>query len=67
MYLVISVYTLSCFVVFVSRVKKLIEGSGKVVIGGQVEEGEKYVSPTVLTDCKATDPVMMEEVGPGSK
>lgn len=45
-----------------NRVKKLIEGSGKVVIGGQVEEGQKYISPTVLTDCKATDPIMMEEV-----
>lgn len=45
-----------------SRIKKLIDGSGKLAIGGEVDESQKYIAPTVLTDVKPTDPVMQEEV-----
>ncbi|XP_048727935.2 aldehyde dehydrogenase, dimeric NADP-preferring-like isoform X2 [Ostrea edulis] len=44
------------------RIKKLIDGSGKLAIGGEVDESQKYIAPTVLTDVKPTDPVMQEEV-----
>lgn len=44
------------------RIKKLIDGSGKVALGGEVDEEQKYISPTILTDVKATDPVMQEEI-----
>jgi hypothetical protein len=47
---------------FFSRLKKLIDGSGKLAIGGEIDESQKYISPTVLTDVKPTDPVMQEEV-----
>ncbi|XP_070204918.1 aldehyde dehydrogenase family 3 member B1-like isoform X2 [Littorina saxatilis] len=43
------------------RVKKLMEGA-TVAVGGEVDEGEKYIAPTVLRDCKLTDIVMQEEV-----
>ncbi|XP_061182881.1 aldehyde dehydrogenase family 3 member B1-like isoform X2 [Saccostrea echinata] len=44
------------------RIKKLIDGSGKVALGGEVDEEQKYIAPTILTDVKETDPVMQEEV-----
>jgi aldehyde dehydrogenase (NAD+) len=37
-------------------------GQGKIAIGGKVSEKEKYISPTLLIDVKATDPVMQEEI-----
>ena len=43
------------------RVCKLMEG-GNIVIGGDVDESERYIAPTVLRDCKLTDTVMQEEV-----
>ncbi|XP_078331765.1 aldehyde dehydrogenase family 3 member B1-like isoform X3 [Crassostrea virginica] len=44
------------------RIKKLIDGSGDVVVGGDVDEEQKYVAPTILTNVKESDPVMMEEI-----
>ncbi|XP_048856874.1 aldehyde dehydrogenase family 3 member B1 [Brienomyrus brachyistius] len=46
----------------VKRVKDLLWKSGKVAIGGQVNEAEKYVAPTVLTEVVETDPIMQHEV-----
>ncbi|XP_074087012.1 aldehyde dehydrogenase family 3 member B1 [Macrotis lagotis] len=37
-------------------------GSGQVAIGGQSDEEERYIAPTVLVDVKETDPVMQEEI-----
>jgi acyl-CoA reductase-like NAD-dependent aldehyde dehydrogenase len=36
--------------------------SGTTAIGGQVDEQDNYIAPTVLRDCKASDPAMKEEV-----
>ncbi|TRZ72274.1 MAG: aldehyde dehydrogenase family protein [Actinobacteria bacterium] len=36
--------------------------SGKVAIGGQTEEQQRYIAPTVLVDVKASDVVMQEEI-----
>ncbi|XP_040112404.1 aldehyde dehydrogenase family 3 member B1-like [Oryx dammah] len=35
---------------------------GRVVIGGQSDESDLYIAPTVLVDVKETDPVMQEEI-----
>lgn len=37
--------------------------NGKIAIGGEVDPENRYISPTVLTDVKPTDPIMNEEVG----
>ena len=44
-----------------SRLKSLMS-SGKCVIGGETDESEKYIAPTVLTGVKPTDPLMENEV-----
>ncbi|KAL2091828.1 hypothetical protein ACEWY4_011626 [Coilia grayii] len=44
-----------------TRVRDLLWRSGKVVMGGHVNEAEKYVSPTLLTDVCEMDPVMHQE------
>nr|KAF6438122.1 hypothetical protein HJG59_008781 [Molossus molossus] len=35
---------------------------GRVAIGGQSEESERYIAPTVLVDVQETEPVMQEEI-----
>ncbi|CAD7669973.1 unnamed protein product [Nyctereutes procyonoides] len=37
-------------------------GCGRVAIGGQSDEGERYIAPTVLVDVQETEPVMQEEI-----
>nr|XP_040139953.1 aldehyde dehydrogenase family 3 member B1 isoform X2 [Ictidomys tridecemlineatus] len=37
-------------------------GCGRVAIGGQSDEGELYIAPTVLVDVQETEPVMQEEI-----
>ena len=32
------------------------------MIGGEVDESQRYIAPTVLRDCKLTDAIMQEEV-----
>ncbi|NWI24268.1 AL3B1 dehydrogenase, partial [Sula dactylatra] len=36
--------------------------SGRVVIGGQTDEEERYIAPTVLADVLPSDPIMQEEI-----
>ncbi|XP_033102205.1 aldehyde dehydrogenase family 3 member A2-like isoform X2 [Anneissia japonica] len=43
------------------RLVKLLE-SGTVEMGGETDETEKYIAPTMLVDVKPDDPVMQEEV-----
>eukprot|EP00795_Rhopilema_esculentum_P015399 gene15399-6639_t len=43
------------------RIRNLINQE-KVVIGGDVDEDEKYISPTVMTDVTSEDAVMKEEI-----
>ncbi|XP_047549785.1 aldehyde dehydrogenase family 3 member B2-like isoform X1 [Lutra lutra] len=37
-------------------------GCGRVAIGGQSDESERYIAPTVLVDVQETEPVMQEEI-----
>ncbi|XP_076971060.1 aldehyde dehydrogenase family 3 member B2-like [Tamandua tetradactyla] len=37
-------------------------GCGRVAIGGQNDERERYIAPTVLVDVQETEPVMQEEI-----
>ncbi|NXF91233.1 AL3B2 dehydrogenase, partial [Eubucco bourcierii] len=43
------------------RVQALLR-SGRVAMGGQTDEGERYIAPTVLVDVQQDDPVMKEEI-----
>ncbi|NWY35837.1 AL3B1 dehydrogenase, partial [Pheucticus melanocephalus] len=43
------------------RVQRLL-GSGRVAIGGQTDEAERYIAPTVLVDVQPSDPIMQEEI-----
>lgn len=44
-----------------NRIKALLS-SGTVVVGGQSDEKDLFIAPTVLVDVKETDPVMQEEI-----
>ncbi|NWI95222.1 AL3B1 dehydrogenase, partial [Pitta sordida] len=43
------------------RIRALLS-SGRVAIGGQTDEAERYIAPTVLVDVQPSDPVMQEEI-----
>ncbi|XP_015485129.1 aldehyde dehydrogenase family 3 member B1-like [Parus major] len=43
------------------RLRALL-GSGRVAIGGQTDEAERYIAPTVLVDVQPLDPIMQEEI-----
>ncbi|XP_068541628.1 aldehyde dehydrogenase family 3 member B1-like [Anas acuta] len=43
------------------RVRALL-CSGRVAIGGQTDEKERYIAPTVLVDLQPSDPAMQEEI-----
>jgi len=43
------------------RVKNLLT-SGRIVIGGDMDESDNFISPTVIVDVKPTDPVMQQEI-----
>uniref|UniRef100_A0A803TWI4 Aldehyde dehydrogenase n=2 Tax=Anolis carolinensis TaxID=28377 RepID=A0A803TWI4_ANOCA len=43
------------------RVRALLK-SGQVAIGGETDESDCYIAPTVLVDVKESEPVMQEEV-----
>ena len=43
-----------------NRVKSLIDGD--IIVGGESDESEKYIAPTVINNVKMTDKVMQEEI-----
>ena len=43
-----------------NRIKNLIDGD--IVIGGETDESERYIAPTVINNVKLTDKVMQEEI-----
>ncbi|EMP27682.1 Aldehyde dehydrogenase family 3 member B1 [Chelonia mydas] len=43
------------------RIRALL-GSGRVAIGGQTDEKERYIAPTVLVDVQPSEPAMQEEI-----
>ncbi|XP_053313115.1 aldehyde dehydrogenase family 3 member B1-like [Spea bombifrons] len=44
-----------------SRVKNLL-CCGQVAFGGQTDDGERYIAPTVLTDVQENDIIMQQEI-----
>ncbi|XP_056149519.1 aldehyde dehydrogenase family 3 member B1 [Lampris incognitus] len=44
------------------RTRELLSKSGKVALGGQVVEAEKYIAPTILTEVVESDPIMLQDV-----
>lgn len=44
------------------RISKLISASGKPLIGGQSDNSERYISPTILVNVSPSDPIMQEEI-----
>ncbi|XP_053384468.1 aldehyde dehydrogenase, dimeric NADP-preferring-like isoform X7 [Mercenaria mercenaria] len=44
------------------RVKKMIGGGGKVALGGDSDDSQRYIAPTVLTDVTFSDPIMQDEI-----
>jgi len=45
----------------VTRLSGLIK-EGKIVTGGNIDEKDRFVAPTIITDVKPEDPVMQEEI-----
>ncbi|CAJ1068806.1 LOW QUALITY PROTEIN: aldehyde dehydrogenase family 3 member B1 [Xyrichtys novacula] len=45
-----------------NRTRDLLCKSGKVSVGGQVNEAEMYIAPTVLTEVAENDPIMQQDV-----
>ncbi|KAJ8379359.1 hypothetical protein SKAU_G00001370 [Synaphobranchus kaupii] len=45
-----------------TRVRDMLGKSGTVAVGGQVNEAEKYIAPTLLTEVMEADPIMQQEV-----
>uniref|UniRef100_A0A667ZFN7 Aldehyde dehydrogenase 3 family, member B2 n=1 Tax=Myripristis murdjan TaxID=586833 RepID=A0A667ZFN7_9TELE len=46
----------------INRTRDMLWRSGKVAVGGQVIEAEKYIAPTILTEVVETDPIMQHDV-----
>ncbi|KAK3605558.1 hypothetical protein CHS0354_005859 [Potamilus streckersoni] len=46
------------------RLKKIMDhlGGGKVAVGGETDETQRFIAPTILTDVKFSDPIMQEEI-----
>jgi aldehyde dehydrogenase (NAD+) len=46
----------------VRRLARLLEGAGRIVIGGEHDVAERYFAPTVVTDVAASHPLLEEEI-----
>jgi len=46
----------------VQRVKKLLESSGKIHYGGKIDETDRYISPTIITDPNPDSLLMRDEI-----
>ncbi|KAL3841735.1 hypothetical protein ACJMK2_019840 [Sinanodonta woodiana] len=46
------------------RIKKILDnlGGGKIALGGETDETQRFIAPTILTDVKFSDPIMQEEI-----
>jgi acyl-CoA reductase-like NAD-dependent aldehyde dehydrogenase len=40
----------------------MINGGGKLALGGDTDDSQRYIAPTVLSDVTFSDPIMQEEV-----
>lgn len=45
----------------VARLKAVMPKDG-IAIGGEIDKKQRYIAPTVITDVRASDPVMQEEI-----
>lgn len=45
----------------VTRLTKLLE-KGTIYLGGEVDQSERYIAPTIILDVSPEDPVMQEEI-----
>lgn len=45
-----------------NRLKSLMSSAGKCAVGGETDESENYISPTIMTGVKPTDPIMENEI-----
>ncbi|CAB1453386.1 unnamed protein product [Pleuronectes platessa] len=45
-----------------NRTRDVLWRSGKVAVGGQVIEAEKYIAPTILTEVAESDSIMQQDV-----
>ncbi|KAK5871434.1 hypothetical protein PBY51_004317 [Eleginops maclovinus] len=45
-----------------NRTRDILWRSGKVAVGGQVIEAEKYIAPTILTEVAESDPIMHQDI-----
>lgn len=43
------------------KLKGLLE-TGKIIFGGQTDERERYIAPTIMDNVKPDDPIMQEEI-----
>ncbi|XP_060522148.1 aldehyde dehydrogenase, dimeric NADP-preferring-like [Cylas formicarius] len=43
------------------RIKKLLEGQ-RIAMGGEFDDSNLYIEPTIVIDVKANDPIMQEEI-----
>jgi len=47
----------------VNRIKQLLnEGSHKIHYGGKIDESDRYISPTIITEADPKSPLMSEEI-----
>ncbi|KAL3841470.1 hypothetical protein ACJMK2_019611, partial [Sinanodonta woodiana] len=44
------------------RIKGLLSTCSEIAVGGDLDESQQYIAPTVVTNVKFTDPVMQEEI-----
>lgn len=45
------------------RLRKMMSGNGyKVAYGGNMDDKERFVQPTILTDVNPSDPIMLDEI-----
>ena len=44
------------------RLVGLLPGSGRVVLGGQHDEADRYIAPTILDDVPLDSPIMADEI-----
>ncbi|XP_077572107.1 aldehyde dehydrogenase, dimeric NADP-preferring-like isoform X2 [Stigmatopora nigra] len=45
-----------------NRAKDLLWRTGKVAVGGQVTEAERYIAPTILTEVDPSDPILQQDI-----
>jgi aldehyde dehydrogenase (NAD+) len=45
-----------------NRIMKLIPGSGEIYLGGNADEKDRYIAPTILRNVPIDSPIMSEEI-----